>query len=140
MLFDELDVLLHSFTPDIKTIVTFWQNSGLETTFQDLFNKSQDVNFWQDPHQTDILRELQRVRLLQDQYLYIVNSHKDLVELLVLLKDDEAELTKLKNEVIELSRAIRKFKITLLLSDQKLLKLQSSAHNHIWMILLTKMK
>ena len=117
MLFDELDVLLHSFTPDIKTIVTFWQNSGLETTFQDLFNKSQDVNFWQDPHQTDILRELQRVRLLQYQYLYIVNSHKDLVELLVLLKDDEAELTKLKNEVIELSRAIRKFKITLLASD-----------------------
>lgn len=117
MLFDELDALLTSFIPDIKTIVTFWQNSNLEKTFQDLELQSQDVNFWQNPNQTDILKELQRIRLLRDQYLYITNLQKDLQELLALLKDDEGELSKLRNEVIELARAIRKFKITLLLSE-----------------------
>lgn len=117
MLFDEIDTLLNSFIPDIKTIVTFWQNSALEKNFQDLEQQSEAVDFWQNPEQTDILKELQRIRLLRDQYLYITNSHKDLKELLTLLHDDEAELAKLRNEVIELARAIRKFKITLLLSE-----------------------
>jgi peptide chain release factor 2 len=117
MLIDELDEQLKNLDPDIKTISTFWNNSGLEQEFLTLHTQSEQIDFWQNPKQTDILKELQRIRLLRDQYLYIATTQQELPELLQLFKDDQSELEKLKTEVKELARAVRKFKITLLLSD-----------------------
>lgn len=117
MLIDQLEEQLKALDPDINTITTFWNNSNLETTFHDLTAQSEQVDFWQNPKQTDILKELQRVRLLREQFLYIVTTYKELPELIELFKDDETELAKLKNEFHELARAVRKFKIALLLSD-----------------------
>lgn len=117
MFVDQLDEQLKSLEPDIITIDTFWKNSNLEQIFQDLTTQSEQVNFWQNPKQTDILKELQRVRLLRDQYLYIMKTQKELPELIDLFKDDQNELSTLKIEVLELARAVRKFKIALLLSD-----------------------
>ena len=67
--------------------------------------------------QAELLKELQRIRLLRDQYLYITSTQKELPELIELFRDDQIELAKLKTETRELSRTVRKFKITLLLSD-----------------------
>jgi peptide chain release factor 2 len=117
MLIDELDEHVKNLDPDIKTISAFWNNSDLEQKFQALHTQSEQVDFWQNPKQTDILKELQRIRLLRDQYLYITSTQQELPELLQLFKDDPAELEKLKTEVLELARAVRKFKIALLLSD-----------------------
>lgn len=117
MLIDELEEQLKNLEPDIKTIVIFWNNSGLEHEFRTIENQSEQVDFWQNPHQADLLKELQRIRLLRDQYLYITNTQKELPELIDLFRDDQTELAKLKNDAYELSRAVRKFKIALLLAD-----------------------
>ena len=117
MLIDELEEQLKNLEPDIKTIITFWGNSGLEKEFLNLQTQSEQVDFWQNPHQTELLKELQRIRLLHDQYLYITNMQKELPELIELFQDDQVELAKLKTEAHELSRTVRKFKIALLLSD-----------------------
>lgn len=119
MLIDELEEQLKNLEPDIKTISIFWSNSGLEQEFQTLQTQSEQIDFWQNPKQTDILKDLQKIRLLRDQYIYITNTQQELPELLQLFKDDQSELEKLKKEVIELSRTVRKFKIALLLSDSQ---------------------
>lgn len=117
MLVDELEQQLKSFEPDLKTISTCWQNGNFETEFQKLRVQSEEVNFWQHPNQTDILKELQKLRLLREQYEFIMQSYRDCTEFLELFKNDEQELLRLKNDIIELARAIRRFKIALLLSD-----------------------
>lgn len=117
MLIDELEELLKNLEPDIKTIVTFWENSNLEHEFTTLQNQSEQPDFWQNPRQTEILKELQRIRILRDQFIYITTTNTELKELLELFKDDITELEKLKTDVLNLARAVKKFKITLLLSD-----------------------
>lgn len=117
MLIDELEEQLKNLEPDIKTITAFWNNSGLDHEYQNLQTQSEQVDFWQNPHQADLLKELQRIRLLREQYLYITTMQKELPELIELFREDQAELAKLKTDVHELSRSVRKFKIALLLSD-----------------------
>ena len=117
MLFDELQEQLKTLEPDIKTIITFWENSAIEKEFKNLQAQSEELDFWQNPQQAEILKELQRIRLLRDQYLYIINTQKELPELLELFKDDQNEILKLKIEVHEVARAVRKFKIALLLAN-----------------------
>ena len=117
MLIDELDEQLKNLDPDIKTISTFWNNSGLEKEFHNLLTQSEQVDFWQKPDQTEILKELQRIRILRDQYLYITQAQSDLPEMIKLFQDDTTELEKLQTDVRDLSRAVKKFKISLLLSD-----------------------
>lgn len=117
MLIDELEELLKNLEPDIKTIITFWENSNLEHEFTTLHDQSEHPDFWQNSQQTEILKELQRIRILRDQFVYITTTHTELKELLELFRDDETELEKLKSDVLSLARAVRKFKITLLLSD-----------------------
>jgi peptide chain release factor 2 len=117
MLIDELEELLKNLEPGIKTIITFWENSNLEHEFTTLHDQSEQPDFWQNPQQTEVLKELQRIRILRDQFVYITTTHTELKELLELFRDDETELEKLKSDVLSLARAVRKFKITLLLSD-----------------------
>jgi peptide chain release factor 2 len=117
MLIDELEEQVRNLGPDIKTIATFWDNSGLENEFQNLQAQSEHIDFWQNPSQAETLKELQRIRLLRDQYLYIIQTQKELPELLKLFQDDPTEIEKLKTEILDLARAVRKFKIALLLSD-----------------------
>jgi peptide chain release factor 2 len=117
MLIDELEELLKNIEPDIKTIVTFWDNSNFEHEFTTLQQQSEQPDFWKNPQQTEVLKELQRIRLLRDQFIHITTTHKELKELLQLFGDDPTELEKLKVDVLGLARAVRKFKIALLLSD-----------------------
>ena len=114
---DELREQLKSIIPDIETINAYWQNSGLEQKFQELDALSTQEDFWQHSDQASILKELQRVRLLRDQYIYIQQSNKELAELIELFNDDEKELSKIQPDVNELTRTVKKFKISLLLSD-----------------------
>ncbi|HZW61940.1 MAG TPA: peptide chain release factor 2 [Candidatus Babeliales bacterium] len=117
MLIDELQEQLKSLEPDIATIKAYWQQAGLEKTFQDLYAKSIQEDFWQNPKQGEILKELHRIRTQREQYLYIINAQQELPEMLDLFKHDESELKKLACDVSQLSRAVAAFKITLLLNN-----------------------
>jgi peptide chain release factor 2 len=117
MLIDELQEQLKSIEPDIATINAYWTNSGLEQRFTALDTQSKQENFWQDPNQTAILKELQRIKLQREQYLYIALAQKELPELLELFAHDEAELNNVAHDVRKLRKAVALFKITLLLND-----------------------
>jgi peptide chain release factor 2 len=117
MLIDELHEQLKSMDPDIATITAYWKNSGLEQRFTALDTQSKQETFWQNPDQTAILKELQRIKTQREQYLYIESSYKELKELLDLFAHDEKELNNMAHEVRKLKKAVGLFKITLLLND-----------------------
>lgn len=117
MLIDELHEQLKNMIPDIQTITSFWNNAQLEKKFQELEVLSQQEDFWKNPKQTDISKELQHIRVLRDQYVHIVGAHKDLTELINLFADNEAELIKISPEVTDLRKKVVAFKIHLLLND-----------------------
>lgn len=119
MLIDELKDLLKSLEPDIETIKNFWHNAKLEQTFQKLEQQTHQENFWQDPNQATILKELQRIRTQREQYKYIIQTQQEINELLDLFAQDETELKKIEPELYSLKNKIRSFKIALLLNDEK---------------------
>jgi peptide chain release factor 2 len=118
MLRDELHEQLKNMNPDIETIKSFWQNAQLEQKFQDLETTSQQEDFWKNPKQTEISKELQHIRTLREQYVHIVTSHKDLTELITLFADNELELIKISPEVSDLRKKVIAFKIHLLLNEK----------------------
>lgn len=117
MLVDDLQSQLKAISPDIDTITSFWKNADLEKQFHDLEQLSNQEDFWQNPQQAMISKDLQAIRSQREQYLHIIHTHKELHELVDLFKDDQMELEKIKNEVAQLSRAVGKFKISLLLHE-----------------------
>lgn len=119
MLVDELKEKIKSVEPDIKVIQAFWQNSNLESEFQKLHNMSVQETFWQNPQQAEILKELQRIRLLRDQYLEIMHLNTELADLVTLFETDEPELQKLREDIFRWAKNVSRFKINLLLNDEQ---------------------
>lgn len=119
VLYDELQERLKALEPDIATITAYWNNAGLEKQYQELEKKSNQENFWQDPQQATVLKELQKIRLQRDQYLYIAHSKQEVSELIELFKDNENELEPLKKDVHTLCKAVANFKIALLLNQDE---------------------
>ncbi len=117
MLIDELLEQLKSIKPDIDTIKAYWSKSEAEKLYQKLHNQSMQEDFWQHPEQTKISKELQRVKNQREQYLYIIETYKELFDLLELFKEDETELQKLQRDISSLVSAVKSFKVTLLLND-----------------------
>ena len=117
MLIDALHEQLKNIEPDIQTIASFWNNAQLEKKFQTLETTSQQENFWQNPQQTSISKELQQIRTIREQYIHIITTHKDLKELINLFADNEIELTKISSDVTDLRKRVIAFKIHLLLNE-----------------------
>lgn len=118
MLIDDLYEQLKNMEPDIKTIISFWNNAQLEKQFLEHEELSQQEDFWKNPKQTEISKELQHLRILKEQYVYITTSHKDLTELLELFGDNEAELHKISPDISDLRKKVINFKIHLLLNEE----------------------
>ena len=118
MLVDELREKIKSAEPDIKVIRTYWENSHLEDEFQRLHAQSIQENFWQNPQQTEILKQLQKIRITRDQYNEIMTAHSELSELIDLFETDETELSKLREDIFRWAKNVSRFKITLLLQDE----------------------
>ena len=123
MLLDELQEKLKATEPDLDTIKAYWQNSGGEQEFQRLSAITNQEDFWQNPKQAELLKELQKFKNQRDHYHTIVKTHDELAEFITLFASDEAELKHIKHELFALCKDITFFKINLLLSDP-----QDSSH------------
>ncbi len=119
MLIDDLREQLKTLEPDISVITTYWKNSGNESRIAQLEEKSNDPNSWQDPQQASVLKELQGLKTLQEQYRSVTNTFNETQEMLDLFQDDEAELKNLAVEIRTLSGQVRSFKLQVLLSDEQ---------------------
>jgi peptide chain release factor 2 len=118
MLVDELREKIKSVEPDINVIQTFWKQATYDQDFERLQRITSEENFWQNPQQTDLMKELQRVKLIREQYTQLMHAATELSELIDLFAQDEQEIEKLKDEVYSWARKVIRFKISLLLQDE----------------------
>lgn len=116
MLRDELHEQLKQLEPDIDTIKFYWKNTGQEEEFQRLDTLSRQEDFWQQPDQTDVLKELQALKSLRETYHTIIKAFDELPELVTLFAQDETELHKLATEIRALRKAVNSFKLSILLN------------------------
>lgn len=119
MLVDELREKIKSVEPDIKVVQTYWQNAPIESEYHRLQALTTQENFWQNPQQAEILKELQRVKVLTEQYHELMKARTDLTELIDLFETDEQELKKLKDELFKWAKNVSRFKLNVLLSDEQ---------------------
>lgn len=117
MFIDDLREQLKTIDPAIQTIISFWNNAQREQRFHELEKLSQEENFWKNPQQSEISKELQSIRSLRDTYIYITTNYNDQKELLDLFAENESELKKIASDVTELQKKVTAFKIHLLLNE-----------------------
>lgn len=119
MLIDELREKIKSTEPDISVIQSYWENSALENEFQRLHNLSTQENFWKNPSQTEILKDLQKIRIQRDLFIELMKTHQELPELLELFANDPQELNIIREEIFKWARNVARFKISLLLNEEQ---------------------
>jgi peptide chain release factor 2 len=119
VLIDDLREQLKMLEPDISIITTYWNNSGNTDRIAELEKQSNDPNSWQDPKQATVLKELQNLKTLEEQYISIITTCTESQEMLELFKDDEAEIKGMSSEIKALSGQVRSFKLQVLLSDEQ---------------------
>ena len=117
MLIDDLKEQLKGLEPDISVITTYWENSGNSSRITELEEKSNDPESWKDPQQATVLKELQNLKTLADQYTNITHTVSETQEMIELFKDDEAELQNMVAEIKTLEGQVRSFKLQVLLDD-----------------------
>lgn len=113
MITDTLHQQLKTIEPDVATIKTYWLQSKIDQRLAELEKKSLEPDFWQ---QASLGKELQRIRVQHEQYSHIINTVKELPELLNLFEHDEQELHALQADISALCHTIKKFKVELLLN------------------------
>lgn len=116
MIIDQLKELLKNLEPDIKTICTFWQSSNFDQELQTLEASSIQEDFWKHPDQTTILKKLQKLKNLANEYHQIISSFQEFKEMLEIFDDQEAAA--LQISIKQLIKATKNFKILLLLNEE----------------------
>lgn len=117
MITDHLKELLKDLEPDITTIKDYWKTANIDTSLKELEQESLQENFWQHPKQTEILKELQKLKKLSEEYHTIITTFDGLNEMLDLL-EDEKEIATLEIDIKQLIKQTKKFKIQLLLNGE----------------------
>jgi len=116
MLIDELREKLKEVEPDLKTIITFWENNKIEDRYLELNKTINSENFWQHTQKIPLSKEYQNIKELREDYLTIKNAFSENQDLIELFSNEETELNKIKGEINQLCRRISKFKVELLLN------------------------
>jgi peptide chain release factor 2 len=117
MLIDDIQLQLKTLEPDIETIKACWANTKTAPRLEELEAQSTQEDFWKNPQQTDILKELQRLKVLNEQYVHVTTTYTETRELVELFQDDEEELKKIALDLHGLKKAIVSFKLSLLLTE-----------------------
>lgn len=117
MLFDELQEQIKTLDPHINTIKEYWKAAHIKKRFDSLEDMSKQESFWQHPEKIKILQELQRLKVLKEQYDHIIHTYTDLHELITLFQHDDTELYKITSDIKALTKAVSLYKITLLMND-----------------------
>ena len=119
MLIDDLQELLKQNRSEVETIQASWANAKLEEQFEKLEHESQQEDFWKNPKQTEISKELQRVRILRERYQEVIKYSQELPEMLELFQDDENQIKQIEEEVKKYIKATASLKVNLLLTDPR---------------------
>lgn len=119
MLIDDLREQLKNVEPDLEAIKTYWKNSKLEENLETLAKKTHEETFWQDPHRDKIMGELHALKELADSFKELTENYHEQGEMIELFAEQEDELENLKEDIKQLCRNIKKFKIEVLLNKEE---------------------
>jgi len=117
MIIDQIREKFKSVEPDLEIIKQYWKNSNYDTEYQRLKDLSLQENFWQNPDQATILKDLQRVKSIKDEYYSLIESYQTLQEFTELFVSDEKELEKILPEVQTWAKHLIRFKLDMLLPE-----------------------
>jgi peptide chain release factor 2 len=117
MLIDDLKERLKSLEPDITLVKKFWENSALDSEYSSLKEQIHQPDFWKNKEQASISQRFERVKEQRSSYHATINTYQEFIDLVDLFENDELELKKIEVDVAEFVRRLKKFKISLLLSD-----------------------
>lgn len=115
---DQLLDKLKSLEQHIAVIQNYWSSSNITTKLEELTTQTEEPNFWQHPNNGQILKELQKLKNINNSYLLITKNYQELPELIALFNNDQNELTKLDIEINRLIKQTLSFKIALLLQEE----------------------
>jgi peptide chain release factor 2 len=118
ILIEQLLEKLKNLEPHINVIKDYWNSSNFENSLNKLTLESEDANFWQNPSNGKILKEIQRLKKIIQHYQTITKSYSELPELINLFESDQQELAKLDIEINRLAKEAVAFKIQLLLQEE----------------------
>lgn len=119
MLIDELKEKLATAEPDIKTIISYWENANFLGRFNELNAITSQENFWQHEKRDTLLKEQHDLKDLVERYTNLINTYKESNDLIELFRDDDAQLKLIEEEIAKLCRTIAKFKLELLLNKKE---------------------
>lgn len=119
MIIDDIQLKIKEIEPILELIKNYWNNSSIEKKLHELEEKTKDPIVWQDPTYAPLLKELQALKVQNEQFVMLTTSFKDATEMVELFKDDEQELEKLLHELTLLAGSMRSFKVQLLLSGDQ---------------------
>ncbi len=108
---------LKQLNPDIDAITIFWQNSSLPKELEQLEATMIQENFWQHPDQIAISQKCQQLKVMKSEYDEITQKYADNLELLDLI-DDQESIEQLSIDTLRLAKALKKFKINILLTGE----------------------
>lgn len=117
MISDYLKELLKNIEPDILTIKDYWKTTNKDVEINNLTQQSLQENFWQNPNQTEILKLLQKLKKLAEEYTSIITTFDGLNEILDIL-EEEKEAETLQIDIKQLIKQTKRFKIQLLLNGE----------------------
>jgi len=118
ILIEQLLEKLKNLEPHIKVIQNYWSSSIFEETLKKLTLESEEINFWQNPSNGKILKEIQRLKKIITEYQTITKNYSELPELINIFENDQQELAKLDIEINKLNKKVLAFKIQLLLQEE----------------------
>ncbi|MCK5615349.1 hypothetical protein KAR91_76505, partial [Candidatus Pacearchaeota archaeon] len=112
MLLDDLREDLKTIEPDIVTIKTYWEKSGIEKEYSSLDAQANKEDFWKHPEQAEISKNLHALKQRKEQYITITSLYEEIPELIDLFAEDETELEKLKIDIKRLKKSVSLFKVS----------------------------
>lgn len=116
MLIDDLKQQLREIAPDIETIRQYWRNAGIEEEYQKLSTHVAQEDFWRHKDQASISKRFEHVKEQRARYEQTIKNYQEQLELIDLFASDETALQKISSDITHAIRAIKKFKIELLLN------------------------
>lgn len=116
MIQDDLRERLKLLEPALATIDDFWGSSHIEANLTRIEQETLVEDFWKNPRQGEILKELQHLKDLRDTYITVKRSQAELFELLELFGEDESTLNGIREEIGRHEKRVNRFKIALLMS------------------------
>ncbi len=118
MIIDDLKQTIKDLEPNISIIKNYWLTAQLEKQFEQLEAQSHQEDFWQHTNKTEILQNLQQVKLKREDYLFITKGFEEIKDLIILFENDEKELQGIAPELSYLVKKTKTFKINLLLNEE----------------------